>query len=764
MERGPHVIARLPLAQLIISVALCAVSAFTFRYAFDTTELIAPLVLALAVGAAIPIVVRVLGARSFASSLAVALLCWLSASSLVLFGSVLAPSQLRDGLVHGWGQILSSFVPVPTKRTLLVIPFTLTFAAAYSTVELVLRTRRRFLVTLPACVLIVLASMLGARRGHAAAPFTILFAAAFVVLVLLRSRLLDDSSVAPDRRSRVDDATRSVARHQLVRGVPAAAGALVVAILATTPFAGTSHAFELRDHWALPQQTTVELNPLARVSKPGTAALFSVQFDTRPTQPVRFPISALDRFDGSAWSSDDAFHPSGTSFAGSTGSAAEEHASGSSTAGTATPEEPAQRIVQHIEVNHLDDDILPALVNPISVTGLSERSLQYDASSGRILVSENMSRASYRVVSEVAQPDVSRLGEAELGTGPDAVAASETERISLPPNLRAASAAIFEQASTPFQQIARLVAFFHNDKTVNRGSPFTVDKTVASGHTLAHLELFVADPKRSPDVIGRRGTSEQFATAFAVLARANGFPVRVMVGYIPRIAGTTVEVHESDLTAWPEVKLSGFGWVAFDPEPKAKSNDGSDAQSQSFAPKITKAVADSSKPHNASAPGTNPNVAPSVTHPGGGNALPLWLGVGVVVVLGGTFTIPVLKRRRRRVRRLRGSPAARVLGAWKDANDRMTEAGRRTPVSATTPEAVSLSRSTFGDTAALMLDELGRIVDRTLYGTAPVSDEDATQAWSLADVFTRDIFAAQPRSRRLRFALDPRPLVSSRAR
>src|SRR5207249_2988050 len=68
----------------------------------------------------------------------------------------------------------------------------------------------------------------------------------------------------------------------------------------------------------------------------------------------------------------------------------------------------------------------------------------------------------------------------------------------------------------------------------------------------------------------RRGYCEQFAGAYAALARSVGLPTRVAVGFTPgtydEATGvwrvTTREAH-----AWPEVYLSGVGWTAFEPTP-----------------------------------------------------------------------------------------------------------------------------------------------------------------------------------------------------
>ncbi len=70
----------------------------------------------------------------------------------------------------------------------------------------------------------------------------------------------------------------------------------------------------------------------------------------------------------------------------------------------------------------------------------------------------------------------------------------------------------------------------------------------------------------------KRGYCVQFATAMIMLARAQGIPARMAIGFLP---GTTVDgkflVRASDAHAWPELFFQGFGWLRFEPTPGARS-------------------------------------------------------------------------------------------------------------------------------------------------------------------------------------------------
>jgi transglutaminase-like putative cysteine protease len=73
----------------------------------------------------------------------------------------------------------------------------------------------------------------------------------------------------------------------------------------------------------------------------------------------------------------------------------------------------------------------------------------------------------------------------------------------------------------------------------------------------------------------RVGYCQQFATAFAILARHLGFPTRVAVGFLPGETDSatpdTYVVTGNETHAWPEVLFAGYGWVPFEPTPRSES-------------------------------------------------------------------------------------------------------------------------------------------------------------------------------------------------
>lgn len=64
------------------------------------------------------------------------------------------------------------------------------------------------------------------------------------------------------------------------------------------------------------------------------------------------------------------------------------------------------------------------------------------------------------------------------------------------------------------------------------------------------------------------GYCTHFATAFVLLARAEGFPARYVQGFcVPMKGCQEASVTSGMAHAWPEVYLEGIGWIPFEPTP-----------------------------------------------------------------------------------------------------------------------------------------------------------------------------------------------------
>lgn len=93
--------------------------------------------------------------------------------------------------------------------------------------------------------------------------------------------------------------------------------------------------------------------------------------------------------------------------------------------------------------------------------------------------------------------------------------------------------------------------------------------------------IYTRTPGRLPDKVAdaggfldyfllesRQGYCTYFATAFVLLARAEGFPARYVQGFcVPMKGSREVTVLSSMAHSWPEVYVENIGWIPFEPTP-----------------------------------------------------------------------------------------------------------------------------------------------------------------------------------------------------
>jgi transglutaminase-like putative cysteine protease len=149
----------------------------------------------------------------------------------------------------------------------------------------------------------------------------------------------------------------------------------------------------------------------------------------------------------------------------------------------------------------------------------------------------------------------------------------------------------------------------------------------------------------------RRGYCQQFAWAFAVLARLVGIPSRVAIGYTggSENAHGTWQVTTADAHAWPELYFPGEGWLRFEPTPHGPGGQGTavtppyatgSAGGGSPTPGTAKATGGGAAPGRvAGQTGLNRLLEP---RPGTGGPLAPVSGSGIWVVVGIAFVALLL--------------------------------------------------------------------------------------------------------------------------
>jgi transglutaminase-like putative cysteine protease len=160
----------------------------------------------------------------------------------------------------------------------------------------------------------------------------------------------------------------------------------------------------------------------------------------------------------------------------------------------------------------------------------------------------------YTVISEIPEDITKALKESSYLYPPQIKALYLQLPSELPLRVRLLARKIVKGKYTPYEKVKAILDWLHQ-------FPYSLDIPPPPTGRDA-VDHFLFDLKK--------GYCEQFASAFAVLARCVGIPVRLVTGYS---TGTfnpftlSYEVREKDAHAWDEVYFSHIGWIPVDPSP-----------------------------------------------------------------------------------------------------------------------------------------------------------------------------------------------------
>ncbi|ROP36101.1 transglutaminaseTgpA domain-containing protein [Saccharothrix texasensis] len=512
----------------------------------------------------------------------------------------------------------------------------------------------------------------------------------------------------------VVDRVEAGGRGRVLSGLPAVPVAVVAALAAVLP---SGDAFEPRELVEPPVGDLGVASPLPQLASwanLGDTELFRVR---GPERAVR--LVALSDYSGAAWRAASLYGPIGA---------------------VAEPDLPPGARVDEAEVEitvgELGGRWLPTVGRP---TGVTLAGAMVDPDSGSLVLREELTPGlSYRVRGVVDVPDDTDLLDAAV----PANAGRYLELPGLPYSLAEYARQIVQNARSPYE---RAVAI---EQVVKQGR--TPDAQAPVGSSYARLERFLFGGAGEPGA--NAGTAEQFASAFAVLARAVGLPTRVVVGFQPADGEERV-VRGSDATAWPEVYFAGWGWVPFDPVSGVSSGGSSAAQKREVLDRLASVTATpTSTPLSAPPPLVTPSspVAAQAT-PAGSQR---WIGYAV---LGGVPVLILLVLGSARLARRGRLRAGGATGAWAYVLDGLLLAGRTPPADRTAPDIAA----GLGSGPAV---ELARLAEHAAFaprtpGEIPEADErGGTSAWWLAKQVRGGLRRGVPWYRRVFWAIDPRPL------
>ncbi|MEV4133759.1 transglutaminaseTgpA domain-containing protein [Dactylosporangium sp. NPDC049742] len=608
---------------------------------------------------------------------------------------------LQRGATDGWLLTLQSTWPArPDPELLLFVPLAVLLAAALG-IELLLRLRLPVAALLPGLAVAGLAQAYQALTGATALLVAVCYAAPAALLLWA-----DRPNRPVMRLSRVD--------------IPLAATTVLAIVAGTVALGSLDPAgrtpYSLKNNHSVPLQYRLS-NPLQeiaqRLSDPDRE-VFRYHSDRSAD---RWSLVVLDGFDGVNWSIDARLYRLGSHLP-------------AASAGMVRSAD--------VRVGDLSGPWLPSQPTPLTVDGLAPL---VNPAAGTLLLTKTVGGdRRYRLTWSEPAVNATTLGDGTLdttagGLGRPAAVPAELERL--------AKEAV-PGARPTFQSALQLEKYLSEHYQVVRTG------NAPTGNGWPQLQRFLTE--------SMRGTSEQFAAAYVALARLNGIPARLVVGFRgAEVAGDTFIVRNRDVLAWPEVPVAGVGWVPLDPTAAV-----SDTAKPGKAPAPIDAAVEQARaqvdatPSDAPAP---PPQQPSGGRSGGSGAARA--GLVVAAVLGGflvlwLFGVPLAVAVRSARRRRRTGTAA-VAGAWAEARDRLRAHGVPYGIGMTPRDFAGVTGHVVGEPSVEAVARLGRLLDTTVWSGRPVTDETVRLAWDEVQTVRRGL-AGRPWQARLRAAVDPRVL------
>ncbi len=165
----------------------------------------------------------------------------------------------------------------------------------------------------------------------------------------------------------------------------------------------------------------------------------------------------------------------------------------------------------------------------------------------------NEIRMRYEGISRVPAVPPAKLRAAATDY-PDEIRTFYLQLPKIDPRVQRLADQVTARASNPYDKAASIESFLRT------GYAYTLDVNMPPG----------VDPLAYFLLQKRAGHCEYFASAMAVMLRAEGIPSRFVTGFLPgeyNDVGGDYIIRASDAHAWVEVFFPRYGWITFDPTP-----------------------------------------------------------------------------------------------------------------------------------------------------------------------------------------------------
>jgi transglutaminase-like putative cysteine protease len=390
------------------------------------------------------------------------------------------------------------------------------------------RLGRTLAATLPSLGAFVMCCALGTHDGRSAAVVLEILAVITFVLVA-RLAALSRGAWFAGRRTRSTKAT-------IRSAFPAIALAAVLGLIIVPSVPGPDGHGPLGWRSAGEDSPRIVISPLVSLSTRLLHQSATTVFTVQSTVPSYWRLTSLDYFDGAEWNARDTYQGVETKLPGVVAAA------------------PGTRTVrEQFAVKNLDSVWLPLAFDPETVTGAGK--VSYDPRSGSLLTAQPTSdHLNYTVTSVqyLGTLSAQALRSARPVPNSSTLAAYLQLPTSVPASVKKLAAAIVKGKKTEYAKAIALQNYFYGPSFVYSLHPPT------DGAGTAALTTFLFQT--------HAGYCQQFAGAYAVLARAIGLPTRLAIGFTAgQQTGAGYTVTDSDAHTWPEVWFPRYGWVPFEP-------------------------------------------------------------------------------------------------------------------------------------------------------------------------------------------------------
>jgi hypothetical protein len=647
----------------------------------------------------------------------------LGAMTLENVDGKVSASSFFGGLVEGFGIIVRSVVPAPVTAETITAAMLL---SAYGTLVacLLVTTYVPAASLVPATAIFIVGLMLSQGSVLPPLPFAAVFIASVVAALALmpaakqQNRIEDGAEFAS-----VETAPRPGRPLRVVMVTTAAVFVAVFAsILGPPPPIGTVRpAFDPHQKDNFRPDTDLDGDDVVSLATKWQTLLredpFEVFTVTGPDIPTAVNWAINSKFDGVSWSSLTTFDQVGEDGIPYVGPKPRFTVDG----GTGFETGP-----------QLPGPWLPATFRPTGVAGLVTRA----DTEGTVVAGDDKGADKTYSISfrALAMRSLAPLATVRAVERPEYGTLRELPR-DFPDELRFFAAAAMAQGSTPYTRLEALAATL--------AAPPFEEKDDSIRNSLDTQTL------RDMVITSKQGTQAQFATAFALMARSQGFPTRLVVGYSTRGKGQTRTVSTSDVIVYPEVELTKVGWVPFAPGPRDLDR-GVPIVQKYTPPKEPKPPKESPTPEPSEEPTPSPSPSPQEPEPHQSLDWARLVMPALLVLLLLAWPVLVAWRRgRMRSSYREGGPDQQVVGAWGYTRICRRRLGQ--------PLDDTASPAGYAADPALepKLGSLAALTETAMYAPEQLSAEDASRAWSLADDVVADTLRRSGWWRRVRWWLVP---------